>query len=125
MRVLFAMPDMSEYRFITTEQQHRRIKYLLEAIDTGDTDLYWKDRRHWNRVHGHADHWSYLIPPATPILTKKQVRRLQQYRECFGQYDRNHTFCTDICSIRGECTAQAVLIEKNKNLVIDTGTGLK
>jgi len=28
-----------------------RIKYLLEAIEYGDTELYWKDREAWLRKH--------------------------------------------------------------------------
>jgi len=33
---------------------HGRLNLIFEAVDSGDTDLYWTDRKAWMIKHGYS-----------------------------------------------------------------------
>ena len=96
-----------DFLFITTQQEYDRIKNNLKAIECGDTELYWADRRRWLELHG-AGSRPLPVPQRkrrAPKNPDKMISTLKNKRSCFGNYDPNHTFCTDICTMRDECYA--------------------
>ena len=106
-KIFLSSEVMENYRFITTEQSHKKIKRILEAIEYGDSDLYWADGGAWEQMHGYGD-FSRLRalgsrPAARLPPTERQARKYKQYRDCFGEYDMYHRFCTDVCTINTPC----------------------
>ncbi len=87
---------MKDYIFITSKQSHNRIKYILEAIDSNDTDLYWSDKYIWYVKHG------YEYKNFKRIVKNTDSKHLKEFRNCFGKFE-NHSFCFNVCILRNEC----------------------
>jgi len=106
------MMPQGDFLFITTEREYSRIKNVLEAIDHGDSDLYFENRRLWNEVHEKVPIRKprpkkvKKIYNITPLMRSERIdvirRNCSAFRECFGKMD-THRFCQNICCIREEC----------------------
>lgn len=96
-----------EYIFITTEAAHNKIKNILEAIESEDTELYWKDRKAWMTLHSknidRRDNKLNNTKPKPICLSATQKKRFRQFRDCFGYFESGHTFCLEICNLGEHC----------------------
>ena len=74
-----------------------RLNKIFEAIDSGDTMLFWDNRAKWEVKHGYRKTISKRKSP------KKQQLESRFIRECLGEYDATHNFCISRCSQRIAC----------------------
>ncbi|RLI55220.1 MAG: hypothetical protein DRP09_10420 [Candidatus Thorarchaeota archaeon] len=111
-----------DYKFIRTLAEHNRIKNTIEAIDSGDTEIYWKDRNKWFQLHEKEKNRRYLQTRTRPKqpdrtgskLSKKLNESLQRFRDCYGNLDTTHPFCLERCVIGKYCEIRTGELQRIK-----------
>lgn len=95
-------------RLMRGEKILYRLHKLFEAIDAGDTELYWTDKRAWEIKHGYLKdslkkykRLGVESPQSGLIFHGNNWIRTD--RKCFGNYEPTSKMCSDVCVLKKKC----------------------